>query len=216
MSDLIVPRSREYTPSTSMSLLERASEGDHEAWERIVQLYSPLVDRWCRARQLKHDAIQGIGQDVLLTLFKNLGKFKKDEPKHSFRKWLWKLTRNKIFDHLRQVRDEPRGIGGSEAREMLENYPCKPTNSEGEGEDGSTPRDERLIILRGCLEAVRSEFEPRTYQAFWEVVMEGKPPGEVARLMGMKSVGAVYTARCRVVQRLRQLLDGLGQDMTGL
>ena len=214
MSDLIVPWSREHFPSTSMSLLERASEGDHEAWERIVHLYSPLVDRWCQARHLKHDAISGIGQDVFLTLFKNLGKFKKDDPNHGFRKWLWILTRNKIFDYLRQIRDEPPGVGGSEAREALENYPDNLSSSDGEDEDGSTPRAERLIVLRRCLEAVQTEFEPRTYQAFWEVVMDGKPPGEVARSLGMKSVGAVYTARSRVVQRLRAVLEALGHDMT--
>jgi RNA polymerase sigma-70 factor, ECF subfamily len=216
MSDLIVPWSREHCPSTSMSLLERASEGDHEAWERIVHLYSPLVDRWCQKRHLKQDAIPGIGQDVFLTLFKNLGKFRKDDPKHGFRKWLWIVTTNKIFDYLRQVRDEPPGVGGSDARAALENYPGKPVSSEGEGEDGSTPRAERLILLRRCLEAVQSEFEPRTYQAFWEVVMEAKPPGEVARSMGMKSVGAVYTAKSRVVQRLRALLEGLGHDMSSV
>jgi DNA-directed RNA polymerase specialized sigma24 family protein len=50
----------------------------------------------------------------------------------------------------------------------------------------------------------------------WEVVMEAKPPGEVARSMGMKSVGAVYTAKSRVVQRLRALLEGLGHDMSSV
>ena len=63
---------------------------------------------------------------------------------------------------------------------------------------------------------MQSEFEPRTYQAFREVVLEGKPPGEVARSMGMKSVGAVYTARSRVTKRLRELLEGLGQDLAGV
>jgi RNA polymerase sigma-70 factor (ECF subfamily) len=216
MSELIFPRSQEHSPPTSMSLLELASEGDRDAWERIVHLYSPLVDRWCQGRNLKQDAIQGIGQDVFLMLFKNLGKFKKEKPEHGFRKWLWKLTRNKIFDHLRNLRDEPAGLGGSEAREFLENYPGDQSQPESEGEGGSAPPVERLIILRRCLELVQSEFEPRTYQAFREVVLDGKPPGEVARSMGMKSVGAVYTARSRVTKRLRELLEGLGQDIAAV
>jgi RNA polymerase sigma-70 factor (ECF subfamily) len=72
-----------------------------------------------------------------------------------------------------------------------------------------------LILLRRCLELVKADFEPRTYQAFWEVVMEEKSPADVARSLGMKSVGAVYTARSRVMKRLRELLEALGDDVLG-
>jgi RNA polymerase sigma-70 factor (ECF subfamily) len=216
MPDPIVPTSREYSPSTSMSLLERASAGDREAWEQIVYLYAPLVDRWCRGRHLRDDAIQGIGQDVFLALFKKLGSFKKEEPGSGFRKWLWTVTRNKVFDHLRAVRSEPPGVGGSTARDVLENYPAELPDPESEDEGGPTARQEWLILLRRCLELVKSEFEPRTYEAFREVVLDGKPPGDVARLLGMKSVGAVYTAKSRVMRRLRELLEQLGEDLPSL
>ena len=115
MSDVIVPLSRGHSPSTSMTLLGMANAGDCEAWDRIVFLYSPLVDRWCRARKLNPDVIQGIGQEVFLTLFRNLGRFRKDEPGQGFRPWLWTITKNKIADHFIQIRDEPRCVGGNEA-----------------------------------------------------------------------------------------------------
>jgi RNA polymerase sigma-70 factor, ECF subfamily len=214
MSDVIVPLSRGHSPSTSMTLLGMANAGDREAWDRIVFLYSPLVDRWCRARNLNPDIIQGIGQEVFLTLFRNLGRFRKDEPGQGFRPWLWTITKNKIADHFIQIRDEPRCVGGSEAREALENYPGAVSTSESGG--GSAAPTDRVILLRRCLEAVKSDFEPRTYQAFWEVVMEGKPPAEVARTMAMKSVGAVHTARSRVMRRLRELFEELGPEISGL
>ena len=113
MTDPITPRGSGSTPYTSMSLLEMATMGNREAWEQIVYLYSPLVDRWCRGRSLREDDIQEIGQDVFLKLFVNLGKFRKDEPQYGFRKWLGTLTRNKVFDHLRRVRDEPRCVEGA-------------------------------------------------------------------------------------------------------
>jgi RNA polymerase sigma-70 factor (ECF subfamily) len=190
--------------------------GDREAWEQIVYLYSPLVHRWCYRRHLKADDIPGIGQDVFLALFKNLGQFRKDQEGYGFRKWLWTITTNKINDHLRKLQDEPPGVGGSTARELLENYPDGPTKSESESDGRPTSHEERLMLLRRALDLVKSDFEPRTYEAFREVVLNNQAPGDVARLLGMKSVGAVYTARSRVMRRLHELLSQLGEDLSNL
>jgi RNA polymerase sigma-70 factor (ECF subfamily) len=198
-----------------MTLLELACAGDRAAWERIVHLYSPLVDRWCRRMPLDEGQVRCVGQDVFLTLFKNLGRFRKVEEGDGFRKWLWTLTRHEVIDELRRARNEPRCVGGSAAQKALENHPIETPESDSEVEGGGTPREEKLILLRRCFELVKADFEPRTYQAFWEVVMEEKSPGDVARSLGMKSVGAVYTARSRVMKRLRELLDTLGDDVLG-
>src|SRR5262249_2733480 len=152
------------SPSTSMSLIELASAGDRVATEQIVYLYSPLVDRWCRARRLRGDEVEVIGQEVFLSLFKNLGRFKKEEPGDGFRKWLWTITRSKVFDYLREIRDQPRCVGGSATREALENLPDELPESDSEDEDVSTPDKDRVILMRRCLELVKAEFEPETYK----------------------------------------------------
>jgi RNA polymerase sigma factor (sigma-70 family) len=198
-----------------MSLIELASAGDRVATEQIVYLYSPLVDRWCRARRLRGDEVEVIGQEVFLSLFKNLGKFKKEEPGDGFRKWLWAITRSKVFDHLRGIRDQPCCVGGSAAREALENLPDGLPESESEDADVSTPDKDWVILLRRCVELVKDEFEPETYKMFEEVFVNEKTPGDVARSMG-KGVGAVYTACSRVKRRLKQLLEQLGEDAPGL
>ena len=133
-----------------------ATAGNRDAWAQIVYLYSPLVDKWCRGRSLRDDVIQEIGQDVFLKLLKNLGSFRKDEPQHGFRKWLWTLTRNKVLDHLRKIRDEPRCVGGSQAQGIMNGYPEEPDPTDPGNEGAATPPDERLILLRRCLELVRS------------------------------------------------------------
>jgi RNA polymerase sigma-70 factor (ECF subfamily) len=53
------------------------------------------------------------------------------------------------------------------------------------------------------LELIQTEFEDRTWKAFWQVAVEGRPPAEVAAELGM-TVGAVYIAKSRVLKRLRQ------------
>ena len=213
MSASITPSSKACTPSTSLTLLELATMGNREAWEKIVYLYSPLVDGWCRMRFLSEDEIAEIGQDVFLKLFKKLGKFTKDEPEHGFRKWLWILTRNTIFDHWRKLREEPQCVGGSAAQGMMEDVADNPGRSESADEGTLKLPSDRLILLRRCFELLRSEFEPATFQTFWEIALNGKAPVDVARALGLKSVGAAYTARSRVMRRLRELLDQLGEQM---
>jgi RNA polymerase sigma-70 factor, ECF subfamily len=204
VTDPIVPENRSGSPSTSMSLLQAALANDREAWERIVFLYSPLVDRWCRSRNLNSDEVQDIGQDVFLTLYKNLDKFRKDEPGHSFRKWLWTMTNHKVLDHFRTKRLQP--VPGL----LYEGELPDLSEAESECSEAETHSD-LVLLLRRCLEIVRSEFEPRTFEAFW-LVMEGKSPNEVSALLSMP-IGAVYTSRSRVTRRLRDVVSELEEDL---
>jgi RNA polymerase sigma-70 factor (ECF subfamily) len=55
------------------------------------------------------------------------------------------------------------------------------------------------------LDAVRAEFEDRTWWAFWQVVIDGRTP---AADLGM-TLGAVYKAKARVLRRVRVELEGL-------
>jgi RNA polymerase sigma-70 factor, ECF subfamily len=194
-----------------MSLLQQAIAGDREAWEQIVYLYSPLVERWCRRRHLDEGEIQEAGQVVFLTLYTSLWSFHKDKPGYSFRKWLKALTNNEVTDYLRKQRGAPVARGGSDGQALLDAQPFRPwTTAADEGDEDDS---ERMLLLRQCLELVKSGFEPRTFEAFWAIVVDEKPPAEVARSLGMSSAGAVYTAKSRVTRRLRELMDQLEEDL---
>jgi DNA-directed RNA polymerase specialized sigma24 family protein len=77
-----------------------------------------------------------------------------------------------------------------------------------EDEDGVPGR---VLLLRGLLELIQLEFEDKTFKAFWRVAAHGCPAKEVAEELGMK-VGAVHTAKCRVLKRLREEFEALGFD----
>ena len=59
---------------------------------------------------------------------------------------------------------------------------------------------------------MRGEFTPSTWEAFWRTAVEGRRPAEVAAELDL-STGAVYIARSRVLARLRQRIEELGNDM---
>ena len=59
------------------------------------------------------------------------------------------------------------------------------------------------LILRGAMELVRNEFEPRTIEVFMRSVLENRTAARIAEEYGM-TVDAVYKAKSRVLRRLRQ------------
>ena len=63
-------------------------------------------------------------------------------------------------------------------------------------------------VLNCLLDAVEEEFEPNTLKAFRRLTLEGASGAEAAEELGM-SVAAVYVAKSRVLQRLRQVAEGL-------
>ena len=189
---------RDFRPNTtSASLVEGVKRGDAEAWRRLTRLYGPLVYAWCRRAGLQAADAEDVLQDTFVTVASRIGEFRHGGEGHTFRGWLWTITRFKIGDWLRKQSRHPVGTGGSEALRRLNETP-----------EPELPQDEPVGpsgLHARALELVRGEFEERTWKAFWGVVVEGGDPVEVASALGM-SRNAVYVARSRVLRRLRESL----------
>ncbi|MCE9525912.1 MAG: hypothetical protein K8R36_07650 [Planctomycetales bacterium] len=65
------------------------------------------------------------------------------------------------------------------------------------------------VLLR-ALEAIRPEFQQRTWQAFWKVVIDGRSAADVAADLAMKP-GTVRVSKSRVLLRLRRELGDIGE-----
>jgi uncharacterized protein (DUF924 family) len=66
-------------------------------------------------------------------------------------------------------------------------------------------------LLNVLLDLVRREIAPETYRAFELVALAGVPAADAAQLTGL-SRNAVYLARKRVLQRLRELGESYRSD----
>ncbi len=198
------PDRKNISDSTSTSLLGRAKAGEGEAWRRIVELYGPAVYDWCRHCDLKAEDAADVAQEVFVAVAKNLEAFRRDRPGDSFRGWLWTITRNKIRDHVRSRTGKPEAQGGTAAQQRMAQIPEQPPEVSTSG----VPRGSSSSLQQRAIELVRAGVEERTWQAFWQVVVEGKESSAVAQELGI-SVQAVYDAKYRIRQRIRQQLDGL-------
>jgi RNA polymerase sigma-70 factor (ECF subfamily) len=183
---------------TPSSLLERLRQPfDPEAWAQFVTLYAPVIFSWGRRAGLQEADAADLVQEVLVTLLRVLPTFTYDRHK-SFRRWLRTVTLN----NWRRRRKHPAG---------------RPVNGPGgELDPVAVPDDLEAFweteyqqhLVQQALRIMRTDFEETTWKACWEVVVSDRPAAEVAAELGL-TVGAVYAAKFRVVNRLRRELEGL-------
>lgn len=189
--------------STSRSLLARLHTNDPAAWDRLIALYAPLVWSWCRKMNLAHQDMADVFQEVFKSVAAHFQSFHKDQPGDTFRGWLRTITRNKVHDHFRRLQREPNAAGGTDAQFRWSQVP-EPVWDEPESDQAASHQE----LFHRALALIRTEFEERTWQAFWRVVVDGRAPQDVADELAM-SPGAVRVAKCRILQRLRHALGDL-------
>jgi RNA polymerase sigma-70 factor (ECF subfamily) len=197
--------------TTSVSLIERVKRGEADSWGQLWYLYRPLIRAQCRRHGLSESDSEDIEQDVFKTVVLKIVGFEK-RPGPSFRCWLRRITLNKLGDYFRRARDQVRGVGGTDAHRSIDQI-AEETGELALEDDWEDPSDRRLL-LRQALRLVSSEFEPRSWQAVWRVVVEDQRPADVAAEFGMTS-NAVYVAKSRILSRLREILAELGEPEPG-
>ncbi len=193
------PEGRPADPAgTSLTLLERARASEPGAWERLVGLYRPLVAHWCSAAGAQPADVDDVSQEVFLLASQALGGFRRERPGDTFRGWLRAITRNVLVTHRRRCGRQPLAAGGSAAKARL--HELADPQVELPEED---PPEQVSGLYRRALGLVRGEFEERTWQMFWQSVVEDRDAASVAEQFGV-STAAVRKARSRVLRRLRQ------------
>lgn len=183
--------------ATSRTLLQRASQNDPEAWRRLVQLYSPLIQYWCRRGGVPERETEDLIQEVFQGVARSLAGFRRDRPGDTFRGWLRGIVRHKVQDYYRRRGQELDPAGGTAAHQQLQQVP-----EPGFADEDDAPQQISSLYQR-ALELVRAEFEERTWQAFWRSAVDGKSAPEVAAEMGLSAV-AVRKAKSRVLRRLKE------------
>lgn len=182
--------------STSRSLLLRARDGDSAAWSRLITLYAPLVEYWCRKSGLASDDVADVAQETFVAAARGLPGFRKERPGDTFRGWLRTIAANKMRDRFRRAGHEARGHGGTEMARWWQQCPER---------DAPDPADESVPFSRvvaAALQRIRPGFRDNTWLAFWRTTVDGRPPDDVGSELDM-SPGAVRVAKSRVLSKLR-------------
>lgn len=196
---------------TSTSLLVRLKNGESEAWDAFMELYTPLIRHWCRkAKKLNRPDRQDILQQVLEKVCKSIGKFDRTKEGRFFRAWLRKITENCIIDHLKE-RKKKKDISQLYSDTGRIKGPIRPPEPTPEAivfELTEEP-SEKIVLLRQILKTIRGDFSEKSWDIFNLLVNAEKPSSEVAAQMGLKP-DSVRRTRARILQRIYKEYEKLG------
>jgi RNA polymerase sigma-70 factor (ECF subfamily) len=185
--------------SSGLSLADRLRAGSPAAWRDLVELYGPLLDRWCRAANVPPDSAPDVAQDVFLAAFRGFDRFDSHRADATFRGWLLTIARSRIIEYHRRQKGRHVATGGSTAQanlqSIIDSIPI----------DDPTEPDQASALLHRALEQLRSEFTGNTWELFWRAAVLDHPTDLIAKENGVTSA-AVRQAKSRVLRRLRKHL----------
>jgi RNA polymerase sigma-70 factor (ECF subfamily) len=199
-----MPRKRTKPPSTRVTLLARLrANGDTESWNTFVDLYTPLVYRFCRSRNLQDADARDVTQQVLAIVHQTIDKFQYDRERGRFRNWLGAVTAHEISRHQRKDRRPGKGTGEGRGDEIA--------GLASAAVDPKWAEEFNAYIFQLALTRIRPEFEADVWQAFDLSWLNDMKPGDVAAKIGRTSAW-IYKARYKVIERLRRELEFLTSD----
>jgi RNA polymerase sigma factor (sigma-70 family) len=188
---------------THPSLLVRLrNAADGQAWALFLEVYSPLIYRYCRKHHLQEaDAVE-VAQEVLLQVNRSIGTFEYQPERGRFRDWLGSVVRSKLSRFFRRKTPET-----NEDTRELANLPAR---SEADWADHFNSD-----LLQTTLARIQGEFEAHTWEAFSRVWIDNLAAAEVAQQLSMP-IAMVYVAKSRVLKRLREEILVLADDVPHL
>jgi RNA polymerase sigma-70 factor (ECF subfamily) len=183
--------------TTPVSLLDKLKRSrDPRAWQRLVELITPLLFAWARRVGLQDADAADLVQETFLLIHDKIPHFN-HSPQGSFRGWLRTVLLNR-WRELARRRKLP--LQHADLNEHAE-----PTDS-----SEFEVREFHVYLVHRSLEMLRGEFSASTLTAFRLHVLEGKSCREVAAQLGL-SINAVSLAKFRISKRLRQELKGISE-----
>ena len=200
--------------SDDARLLRGCLEGRRDAWDELVERFSPYVYFLIHATLRKHtrrsddDVVEELHNDVFLALLehdmKRLRAFRGDNG-CTLRSWLRIITINKTIDRLKGARptislDAELGDGV----QLLDSMAAEGPSAE-----------ERLVEMEAPVPAeviadAVAFLSPADHELYRLFFVEGLDAGEAAERLGI-SKGAVYTRKCRMIDRMSRRLQEEGR-----
>lgn len=193
----VMNESMHTSPETRESLIARIKDpADAAAWGEFVAIYEPVIYRMAR-RRMQHADAQDVVQKVLFAVSQSVGRWLPGKGQPPFRAWLATISRNAILNAVTRRPPDP-GNGSTSIVELLHQQAAVDPQTTSE-----LLLETRRETLRWAARQIRAEFSENTWQLFWETAVLGRSASDVADAM-QRTVGAVYMARFKVMQRLKE------------
>lgn len=177
--------------NTRKSLLIRASDpNDHEAFEEFVYYYKNFINMVFAKLGVCDSQSGDLRQELLLKLWKDIGKFDSERKNSNFRGWLSVVIRHEVYRFYRKNKRE---------NEVLESIPL---TSQNESEVDKLIEDEwKAYVTNLAVTKLKEHFDGSAMKIF-QMTLAGKNGSEIAEKLQIAE-NSVYVIRSRVKARFQ-------------
>lgn len=210
MSEAVAATEQNLIP-TRYSLLSRLENWDDQAsWKEFFDTYWRLIYSMALKSGLTETEAQDVVQETIISVARDINKFKRNRALGSFKGWLRNLTRWRIADQLRR-RPQPGSeniVIGTDSDSSLE-YAQIPDPS-GWALDGVWEDEWRANLFEAAVERVKQRVKEEHFQIFELSVVRRWPVRRVAAALNI-SAGQVYLVKFRVVAMIKKEVRRFGR-----
>ncbi|MGO8838889.1 MAG: RNA polymerase sigma factor [Limisphaerales bacterium] len=190
--------------STRYTLLSRLEDrGDQDSWRDFFDTYWRLIYSVARKAGLTETEAQEAVQETIISVARDIQKFKRDRSLGSFKGWLHNLTRWRIADQLRKRtrarREDDTQTGEDLPRPDVADIP----DPAGEAADSVWEEEWQANLLKAALGNIKRSVREEHYQIFDLYVLQESPARNVARTLRV-NVGLVYLVKYRLASLLKK------------
>lgn len=187
--------------ATRYSLLSRLQNwDDQDSWRDFFDTYWPLIYSFALKSGLTEAEAQDVVQETIISVAKNIQKFRRDRSLGTFKGWLKNLTRWRIADQLRKrTRLNPE----AEAKPFTGVEMMEIPGATDAGLESVWEQEWEANLLESAIRRVKRRVKEEHYQMFDLYVLKQWPVRKVAQLLDV-SVGQVYLAKHRITLLIRK------------
>ena len=175
-------------------LIERASEGDFEAFGELYGIYLDRIYRYVFYQLREKMVAEDLAEEIFLKAWRAIGSYK--GKGQAFSSWLYRIAHNHVIDELRSRRKQMVSLE-TEIEIATEVAEPQQEMERGLAEQG-------MLRLISCL-------PQKQKQVIILKFVEGLDNREIGQITG-KSQGAIRISQMRALTALRQRLHGENQE----
>ena len=187
--------------TTRKTMLQKLQDCDDISWSEFYTLYWPFVFAIGSRLGMMPEDCKDLMQEIMITLFNGKEILRYDASKGKFRTYFGQIVCHKALKMLREFERSSSFL--VPAPDSTGVAPSDP-NPLSEVRDGNNSfqkifdEEYNNYLLSLALNELRNRVEPGTYDIFEMVVLQDRPPKEVARHLGIsRAVIDTYCSRCR-------------------
>jgi RNA polymerase sigma-70 factor (ECF subfamily) len=186
---------------TRYSLLSRMQDrDDQDSWKDFFDTYWRLIYSFAIKSGLTDAEAQDVVQETVISVSRDIQKFKRDRTLGTFKGWLRNLTRWRIADQLRKRDRSILAGNGLSAPSLGPDEITGPVNAELEA---IWEEDWQSNLLEAAMERIKPRVKEEHYQIFDLNVVRQWPAGKVAQALGV-NIGMVYLAKHRIMALIKK------------